>query len=66
MRTLPNAHTDFIRSVTTLPSGGKNILTGSYDFKINLFDFNAESNSPVMTFDHGYPVEDIAISPSGF
>lgn len=61
VRTLPNAHQDFIRSIQCLPNTGNSILSSSYDFKINLFDFNANTNTPSMVFDHGAPVEDISI-----
>lgn len=46
VRTLPNAHTDFIRSVKTLPNISNTVLSGSYDFKINIFDFNSNTNTP--------------------
>ncbi|KRX10000.1 WD40-repeat-containing domain [Pseudocohnilembus persalinus] len=66
VRTIGNAHQDFIRSIHTLPNNHNNLLSSSYDFKINLFDFNAEGDKPKMVFDHGHPVEDIAVLPSGF
>ncbi|EGR27969.1 U3 small nucleolar protein, putative [Ichthyophthirius multifiliis] len=66
IRTLPEAHTDYIRSISYIPNTDKNILTSSYDGSIHLFDFNDKSKKPQLQFNHELPVEEITISPSGF
>lgn len=56
-------HKDYIRTGiinTTTPSIW---CTGSYDHKINLWDIR--SSKAIATFDHGSPVEDLVIFPTG-
>ncbi len=41
VRTLSEAHTDFVRSIASVPGVRSTALSGGYDFKVRLFDFSA-------------------------
>ncbi|CAB3984474.1 U3 small nucleolar RNA-associated 15 homolog [Paramuricea clavata] len=56
-------HKDYIRT-SALNNSSKDIwLTGSYDHTVKMWDSRTQTS--VMTVNHGYPVEDILVFPSG-
>ncbi|CCF55507.1 hypothetical protein KAFR_0A00690 [Kazachstania africana CBS 2517] len=56
---------DYVRSVTFIPSAPHLIATGSYDGLVRLYDTRAEGSSPIYSLNHDQPVESIiAISPT--
>jgi len=58
-----NGHTDYIRSGFINPATPSVWASGSYDHTIKLWD--TSSNTNISTYEHGAPVEDILIYPSG-
>mmetsp|Transcript_26592 Transcript_26592/g.52409 ORF Transcript_26592/g.52409 Transcript_26592/m.52409 type:complete len:538 (-) Transcript_26592:185-1798(-) len=56
-------HADYIRCSAESPTSIGTWFTGSYDHKIKCWDTRA--NMCVMTMEHGDPLEDILILPSG-
>lgn len=46
LRTIPNAHNDFIRKIVTVPNLDNTILSSSYDFNVKLFDFKNDDDKP--------------------
>ncbi|KAL4490288.1 hypothetical protein ABPG72_004327 [Tetrahymena utriculariae] len=66
VRTYVNAHSDFVRSIVSVPNSDRNVISGGYDGFANLFDFRDKSKKPVRQFNHGVSIEDTTIIPSGF
>lgn len=59
-------HGDYVRCANFLPGTMSNmIVSGSYDATVKLWDPRTGSGSPVMTFKHAAPVEDVLALPSG-
>ncbi|CCD26398.1 snoRNA-binding rRNA-processing protein UTP15 NDAI_0H02240 [Naumovozyma dairenensis CBS 421] len=60
------AATDYVRSVTCVPSAPHMIVSGSYDGVVRLYDTRTSSAStPIYSLNHEQPVEDIiSISPT--
>lgn len=59
-------HNDYVRCANFLPGNMSNTLvSGSYDSTVKLWDSRTGSGSPVMTFKHAAPVEDVLSLPSG-
>jgi hypothetical protein len=44
MRSIPNAHGDFIRCIKPIGNDEYHLLTSGYDHKINVFDFRNKEN----------------------
>ncbi|XP_077248135.1 transducin family protein / WD-40 repeat family protein [Tasmannia lanceolata] len=62
------AHKDYIRSGSPSPVTDELFATGSYDHNVKVWDVrvsNSKSDSCVMEFNHGKPVEDVLFLPSG-
>ena len=55
---------DYIRRVVPSPSSNDLVLTGSYDHTLQLWDMRCPG-SAVLEFNHGAPVEDLLVFPSG-
>ncbi len=64
VRAYNDLHSDFVRVLRVLPNTQNTVISGGYDFKINLFDLNQTGVG--MQFDHGSPVESISVLPNGF
>ena len=59
-------HDDYVRCANFMPGTMSNmIVSGSYDSTVRLWDPRTGRNSPVMTFKHAAPVEDVLSLPSG-
>ena len=59
-------HDDYVRCANFMPGTMSNmIVSGSYDSTVRLWDPRTGRNSPVMTFKHHAPVEDVLSLPSG-
>ncbi|XP_028406892.1 U3 small nucleolar RNA-associated protein 15 homolog [Dendronephthya gigantea] len=56
-------HKDYVRTSDVSSSSNNIWLTGSYDHTVKMWD--NRSPASVMTIDHGHPVEDILVFPSG-
>lgn len=56
-------HTDYIRCISEDPGMPSTLYSGSYDHHIKQWDLR--TGSCVKTFDHGSPVEDLLLMPSG-
>ena len=56
-------HKDYIRTSALSNSSKDMWLTGSYDHTVRMWDRRTQAS--VMTVNHGYPVEDILVFPSG-
>lgn len=54
---------DYVRSVVASPVSGDHVLSGSYDHTAQLWDLR--SQTAVLQFDHGAPVEAVLVFPSG-
>ena len=56
---------DYVRSVTFVPSAPHLVATGSYDGVVRLYDTRSSGSEPVFALYHDQPVEDIiSISPT--
>ncbi|EAR85061.1 U3 small nucleolar RNA-associated protein, putative (macronuclear) [Tetrahymena thermophila SB210] len=66
VRTYVNAHSDYVRSIVSVPNSDRNVISGGYDGFANLFDFRDKSKKPIRQFNHGVSIEDTTIIPSGF
>ncbi|EDO15508.1 hypothetical protein Kpol_467p20 [Vanderwaltozyma polyspora DSM 70294] len=56
---------DYVRTVSCIPSAPHLISTGSYDGIVRLYDTRASASSPIYSLNHDQPVENvIAISPT--
>jgi U3 small nucleolar RNA-associated protein 15 len=58
-----NAHTDYIRTMSSNPVAPEVFVSGSYDHTLKLWDTRQKKST--ATFHHGAPVESCLISPSG-
>jgi len=58
-------HEDYIRCGCVSPSSPDLWVSGSYDHTVKIWDRRQSDSHPVMTLEHGYPVEDLLIFPSG-
>ncbi|EPQ26377.1 uncharacterized protein PFL1_06025 [Pseudozyma flocculosa PF-1] len=59
-------HDDYVRSGVVSSDNPSLMLTGSYDTTVRLWDARmAESGGQAMAMDHGAPVEDVLIYPTG-
>jgi U3 small nucleolar RNA-associated protein 15 len=61
--TLLEGHHGYVRSASKSPISSDSWLTGGYDHSIRMWDFRHKSCS--IKLDHGAPVEDVIILPSG-
>lgn len=59
-----DGHEDYVRALERSPVTGDIWASGSYDHGVKLWDARVGRDA-VMTFDHGFPVEDIAWYPNG-
>ena len=55
-------HSDYCRAGATAPNDPNIFCSGGYDNNIHVLDLRAQEIT--MSFDHGAPVESIAIFPS--
>ncbi|KAI5736769.1 hypothetical protein M8J76_006865 [Diaphorina citri] len=62
MSTFTN-HTDYVRAGTVSPVSSDIVISGSYDKTVNVYD--TRSPDPVMSVNHGSPVESVLCLPSG-
>ncbi|XP_078446108.1 transducin family protein / WD-40 repeat family protein [Wolffia australiana] len=60
----PAAHKDYIRAGAASPTSPELIATGSYDHTVQFWDVRA-GESPVLSINHGEPVESVLFLPSG-
>lgn len=59
-------HQDYVRSVLVSPDNANLLLSGSYDSTVRLWDARmAENGGCAITMQHGAPVEDVLIFPTG-
>ncbi|CCK70507.1 snoRNA-binding rRNA-processing protein UTP15 KNAG_0E02470 [Huiozyma naganishii CBS 8797] len=57
--------TDYVRSLTCVPSAPHLVATGSYDGLVRMYDTRTQSSDPIYSLNHDQPVENvIAISPT--
>jgi len=56
-------HKDYVRCGQELPNAAGQWITGSYDHTVRLWDSRAKQS--VMSMDHGFPVGDVLVLPSG-
>lgn len=56
-------HTDYIRAGAVTSALPDIVLSGGYDNEINMYD--TRTNQPVLTVNHGSPVESLLFLPSG-
>ncbi|XP_075229354.1 U3 small nucleolar RNA-associated protein 15 homolog [Lycorma delicatula] len=59
-----SGHDDYVRAGCPSPLSPSILLSGSYDGKIRMFD-DRKTFDPVITADHGAPVESVIFLPSG-
>lgn len=62
---LLEGHEDYIRTGVFAHGADHLILSGSYDHTVRLWDTRASSTAPVVSVDHGAPVESVLMFPSG-
>lgn len=59
-------HQDYVRCVLVSPDNANLLLSGSYDSTVRLWDARmAENGGCAITMEHGAPVEDVLIFPTG-
>ncbi|PKS08875.1 hypothetical protein jhhlp_003487 [Lomentospora prolificans] len=59
-------HTDYVRCASFIPASMSHLLaSGGYDSTVKVWDPRSGATSPVMTFKHAAPVEDVLPLPSG-
>lgn len=56
-------HQDYVRAGAVSPASPDILLSGSYDRTVKMYD--TRTNTPVLSVDHGAPVESILFLPSG-
>lgn len=56
-------HTDYVRAGAVSPVSSDILISGSYDKTVNVYD--TRSSDPVMTVNHGSPIESVLFLPSG-
>lgn len=54
---------DYVRAGTVSPVSSDIVISGSYDKTVNVYD--TRSPDPVMSVNHGSPVESVLCLPSG-
>ncbi|GLC39732.1 hypothetical protein PLESTM_000933800 [Pleodorina starrii] len=59
-----DGHRDYVRAAAASPTSPDTWATGGYDHTVKLWDVRA-GGAPVLSLDHGAPVEDVAFFPSG-
>ncbi|CAD8079333.1 unnamed protein product [Paramecium primaurelia] len=62
IRSIPNAHNDFIRCIAGYEE--QQLLSSSYDKSIKLYDLRSSSNDPIKSYLTNYPIESILILPN--
>lgn len=61
-----DAHSDYVRAGVVSPENPSVIMSGSYDGTVRLWDMRmSEQNGQAMRMDHGAPVEDVLVYPTG-
>ncbi|KAI9292166.1 WD40 repeat-like protein [Neoconidiobolus thromboides FSU 785] len=59
-------HNDYVRCGTINPANPNVYLSGSYDNTVKIYDArNPASSACILTLDHGAPVEDVLVYPTG-
>ena len=64
VRSYSDLHQDLVKAVAMLPGTQNTVISGGYDFKINIFDLNQTATG--VQFNHGAPVEALCPFPNGF
>ncbi|CAD8088617.1 unnamed protein product [Paramecium sonneborni] len=62
IRSIPNAHNDFIRCIVGYEE--EQLLSSSYDKTIKLFDLRSSTNDPIRSYFTNHPVETLLILPN--